>query len=314
MNRSTVYGISGNYDRVNFLTGGDMKLSNEARVGLLVTVSFTLFILTVAVLSNISVSRSGYTIHLYFSFLNDLRAGAPVKIGGGIKIGDVKEIVQSEEKTEVIVWIDNKYKLPKATSFAIFTTGLIGEKYINVIVPAMKSDEGFIADGEIRYGIDPASFDRMMQTFQSFMQDKDGGEILANIFKNSNKFVGNLNNVVDENRYDLKRTMLMAKGMVSDLSLQTNTLMTQLNILSKNAAELSEKNKEDISITLKNLSETTSSLNKITYRLENGRGTLGKLLTDEEVYNNLRDASVYARDLFKQLQKDPSNLFYGTKK
>jgi phospholipid/cholesterol/gamma-HCH transport system substrate-binding protein len=290
-----------------------MKLSNEARVGLLVTVSFTTFILTVALLANISLSRAGYTIHVYFSFLNDLRTGAAVKIGGGIKIGQVQEIKQSDEKTEVILWIDNKYKLPKSTSFAIFTTGLIGEKYINVIVPALITDEGFIADGEIRYGIDPASFDRMMQTFQSFMSDKDGGEILANIFKNSNRFVGNLNGMVDENRYDVKRTVLMAKSMMADLSVQTNTLMTQLNLLSKNAADLSERNKEDISLTLRNISETTSSMNKIAYRLENGRGTLGKLLTDEEVYNNIRDASIYARDLFKQLQKDPSNLLYGGK-
>lgn len=291
-----------------------MKISNEARVGLLVTISFTLFILTVALLANISVSRSGYTIRVYYSFLNDLRAGAPVKIGGGIKIGQVQEIRQSDEKTELVLWIDNKYRLPKSSTFAIFTTGLIGEKYINVIVPALKTEEGYIADGEIRYGIDPASFDKMMQTFQSFMQDKDGGEILANIFKNSNRFVGNLNNVVDENRYDLKRTVTMTKSLVSDLTVQTNTMMTQMNILSKNMADLSERNKEDVSITLRNLSETTSSLNKIVYRLENGRGTLGKLLTEEDVYNNLRDASVYARDLFKQLQKDPSNLFYGTKK
>lgn len=291
-----------------------MKISNEARVGLLVTISFTLFILTVALLANISVSRTGYTIRVYYSFLNDLRVGAPVKIGGGIKIGQVQEIKQSDEKTELILWIDKKYRLPKSTTFAIFTTGLIGEKYINVIVPALKTDEGYIADGEIRYGIDPASFDRMMQTFQSFMQDKDGGEILANIFKNSNRFVGNLNNVVDENRYDLKRTVLMAKGMIADMSVQTNTMMTQLNILTKNMADLSAKNKDDITITLKNLSETTASLNKIVYRLENGRGTLGKLLTEEDVYNNLKEASIYARDLFKQLEKDPSNLFYGNKK
>ncbi|MGL4368828.1 MAG: hypothetical protein ACRCUT_04045, partial [Spirochaetota bacterium] len=119
---------------------------------------------------------------------------------------------------------------------------------------------------------------------------------------------------VDENRYDVKRTVLMAKGMIADTTVQMNTLMTQLNMLTKNVADLSEKNKEDINITLKNLSETTTSLNKIVYRLENGRGTLGKLMTDEEVYNNIRDASIYAKDLFQQLQKDPSNLFYGTKK
>lgn len=291
-----------------------MKISNEARVGLLVTASFTLCIVMIALLANLNVSRSGYSIRVYYSFLNDLRAGAAVKIGGGIKVGQVKEIIQANDKTEVVLWIENRYRIPKASTFAIFTTGVIGEKYINVIIPAVKSDDAVYEDGAIAYGIDPASFDKMMQTFQSFMQNKDGGEILAQIFQNSNKFVGSLNGMVEENRYDVKRSILMAKGMIAETSVQMNTLMTQLNMLTKNAADLSERNKEEISITLKNLSETTASLNKIIYRLESGRGTLGKLLTDEEVYNNIRDASVYAKDLFQQLQKDPSNLFYGTKK
>ena len=291
-----------------------MKISNEARVGLLVTASFTLCILMVALLANLNVSRSGYSIRVYYSFLNDLRAGAAVKIGGGINVGQVKEIIQANDKTEVVLWIENRYRIPKASTFAIFTTGVIGEKYINVIIPAVKIDDAVFEDGAIAYGIDPASFDKMMQTFQSFMQNKDGGEILAQIFQNSNRFVGSLNGMVDENRYDVKRSILMAKGMIAETSVQMNTLMTQLNMLTKNAADLSERNKEEISITLKNLSETTASLNKIIYRLESGRGTLGKLLTDEEVYNNIRDASVYAKDLFLQLQKDPSNLFYGTKK
>lgn len=291
-----------------------MKISNEARVGLLVTASFTLCIVMIALLANLNVSRSGYSIRVYYSFLNDLRAGAAVKIGGGINVGQVKEIIQANDKTEVVLWIENRYRIPKASTFAIFTTGVIGEKYINVIIPAVKSDDAVYEDGAIAYGIDPASFDKMMQTFQSFMQNKDGGEILAQIFQNSNRFVGSLNGMVDENRYDVKRSILMAKGMIAETSVQMNTLMTQLNMLTKNAADLSERNKEEISITLKNLSETTASLNKIIYRLESGRGTLGKLLTDEEVYNNIRDASVYAKDLFLQLQKDPSNLFYGTKK
>ena len=268
----------------------------------------------IALLANFNVSRSGYSISVYYSFLNDLRTGAAVKIGGGINIGQVKEIRQSNEKTEVILWIQNTYKIPKSATFAIFTTGVIGEKYINVIIPSVKTDDAVLEDGAVVYGIDPASFDKMMQTFQSFMQNKDGGEVLAQIFQNSNRFVGNLNSMVDENRYDVKKSILMAKSVIADTSVQMNTLMTQLNLLTKNVADLSEKNKEEITITLKNLSETTSSLNKITYRLENGRGTLGKLLTDEEVYNNIRDASVYAKELFLQLQKDPSNLFYGTKK
>ncbi len=290
-----------------------MKISDEARVGLMVTISFTIFIVLIGLLAKINVSQSGYTLKIYFGFLNDLSVGAPVKIGGGIKIGYVDEIRQTGEQTEVLLWIEKKYRLAKSSTFAIFTSGLIGEKYINVIVPPVSDEEGFLANGDKKFGIDPASFDMMMQTFQGFMQDKSGGQILAEIFQNSNRFVENLNNMVEENRYDVKRSVSTFKLMIGTFSVQTRILIDQLNHFTRNMAELSEINKKDISITLRNLSETTEHLNKIIFRIENGRGTLGKLLSDEEVYNNIKDASIFAKDLFYSLRKDPSKLFFRQK-
>jgi len=290
-----------------------MKLNNEAKVGLMITVSFTIFIIFVALLAKINVSQSGYHLRLYFGFLNGLSINSPVKIAGGIKIGFVEEINQSGEKTEVTIWVDRKYNLLKTAKFAIFTTGLIGEKYINVFIPPSVNVDDFYQDGDKIYAIDPASFDQMMLTFQSFLQDESGSEMLADIFQNSKKFVENLNNISEENRYDIRKSVLAAKGTIILLSAKTQILMDQLNKLATNMAYLSEKNKEEISISLRNLSETTSNLNKIIFRLEKGRGTLGKLLVEEEVYENLKDASISAKDLFRSLKDDPSKLFFKQK-
>jgi phospholipid/cholesterol/gamma-HCH transport system substrate-binding protein len=291
-----------------------MKISNEAKVGLLITISFTLFIVLVGVLAKINVSQSGYNLKIYFGFLNDLREGAPVKIGGGIRIGRVDSIRQSGEKTEVNVWIDNRYRLIKSAQFAIFTTGLIGEKYINVFVPPSTDVSKFFSDGDKIFGLDPASFDQMMLTFQSFFQDKQGGQILAEIFQNSNKFVAGLNSMVDENKYDIKKSVVTTKAMMTTLNEETKSFMTQLNILTKNLSQLSERNKEDLSITLRNISEITSNLNKIITRIDGGRGALGKFIADEEIYNNLKDASLSAKHLFYSLDKDPSKLLFSPKK
>ncbi len=291
-----------------------MKLNNEARVGLLITISFTIFILVVGVLSKISVSRSGYNITLYFGFLNDLSVGAPVKIAGGIDIGKVTSIKQSDEKTEVNVWIKNKFKLVRETKFAIFTKGLIGSKYINVFVPPTRNSDDFIKDGDVIYGIDPPSFDQMMLIFQGFMQDQSGGELLAEIFQNSKQFIQNLNKISGENRKDIRQTVLSARTSIYRLSTQINRFMKELNRFTGNMSSLSEKNKEDVTVAIRNLSEISRDLNKIIHRLESGRGTLGKLMTDEEIYYNIKDASKSAKDLFRSLQQDPSKLFFRKKK
>jgi len=290
-----------------------MRLNNEAKVGIVIVVSFTFFIAIIALLAQISVSRSGYKLGIYFGFLNDLKVGAPVNIAGGIKIGQVTNIRQSGEKTEVTVWIDNRYRLIRNTKFAIFTQGIIGSKYINVFVPPSTVVDDFLKDGDRIYGIDPASFDQMMLVFQGFMQDKDGGEILADIFLNSREFVENLNLITRENRYDIRNSVLSAKASIVLFSQQMRIFMDQLNRFTANMTDLSERNKEDISITIRNLSEISSSLNKMVQRLEQGRGTMGKLLTDEEVYYNIKDASQSAKSLFNKLEQDPSKLFFKQK-
>ncbi len=289
-----------------------MKLNNEAKVGLMIIIGFTLFIVVVGMLAKINISQSGYTLRVYFSFLNDLRKGAPVKIAGGIKIGYVDSIKQSGEKTEVTVWIEKKYSLIKNSKFAIFTSGLIGEKYINVFVPPSTEVEDFLKEGDKIYGMDPASFDQMMMTFQAFMQDESGGQVLAEIFQNSKKFVVNLNKIADDNKYDIRKAIITAKEMVANLNYQSNIMMAHVNKLSKNLSDLSEKNKDDVSITLRNLSEISTNLNKIIFRIEKGRGTLGRLLNEEDIYNNLKDASRSAKDLFRELKQDPSKLLFRT--
>lgn len=290
-----------------------MRLNNEAKVGLMITLSFSIFIGLVALLAKINVASSGYQLSIYFGFLNDLQVGAPVNIAGGIKIGQVVEIKQSGEKTEVIVWIDNKYRLIKDTSFAIFTKGIIGSKYINVFVPPSNNVEDFLNDGDIVYGVDPPSFDQMMLIFQTFMHGENGGELLAEIFKNSKQFVENLNKISNENRGDLRQSVVSAKASIILFSQQMKIFMEELNRFTRNMSSLSEKNREEINITIRNMSEISSNLNTIIQRLEDGRGSLGKLMTDEEIYYNIKDASQSAKELFSQLKQDPSKLFFKPK-
>jgi phospholipid/cholesterol/gamma-HCH transport system substrate-binding protein len=290
-----------------------MKINNEAKVGLMVTLSFTIFVVLIAMLAKFNMSHSGYKLRVYCSYLNGLSANAPVKIAGGIKIGYVTDIMQSAENTEVVIWIDKKYNLLKTAKFAIFTTGLIGEKYVNVFIPSSSSVTEFFSDGDIVYGIDPANFDQMMLIFQSFMQDDSGGEMLAQIFQNSRNFIANLNKLTEDNKSDIRQTVIAAKSMITLLNERTNTLTAQLNKITADMAYISEKNKEEITISLRNLSELTQNLNKIVFRLEKGRGTLGKLLVEEEIYDNFRDASISAKLLFEELKKDPSRLLFKQK-
>jgi phospholipid/cholesterol/gamma-HCH transport system substrate-binding protein len=75
-----------------------------------------------------------YELTARFTNLGQLRAQAPVKIGG-VVIGQVAGIQLDPVKFDSIVTlsIDGRYKdLPADTSAGIFTSGLLGENYIGL--------------------------------------------------------------------------------------------------------------------------------------------------------------------------------------
>ncbi|CAD7731003.1 Intermembrane phospholipid transport system binding protein MlaD [Xanthomonas hydrangeae] len=77
---------------------------------------------------------SQYTLTARFSQIGQLRAQAPVKIGG-VTIGKVSDISLDPTKFDSVVTLslDDKYKdLPADTSAGIFTSGLLGESYIGL--------------------------------------------------------------------------------------------------------------------------------------------------------------------------------------
>ncbi|WP_355606062.1 outer membrane lipid asymmetry maintenance protein MlaD [Xanthomonas cannabis] len=77
---------------------------------------------------------SQYTLIARFSQIGQLRAQAPVKIGG-VTIGKVADISLDPTKFDSVVTLslDTKYKdLPADTSAGIFTSGLLGESYIGL--------------------------------------------------------------------------------------------------------------------------------------------------------------------------------------
>ncbi|WP_312369596.1 outer membrane lipid asymmetry maintenance protein MlaD [Stenotrophomonas sp.] len=75
-----------------------------------------------------------YVLKARFTQIGQLRAQAPVKVGG-VTIGQVADIQLDPVKYDSIVTLalDNKFKdLPADTSAGIFTSGLLGESYIGL--------------------------------------------------------------------------------------------------------------------------------------------------------------------------------------
>ncbi len=78
--------------------------------------------------------ESQYPLKARFSQIGQLKAQAPVRIGG-VTVGQVSDITLDPKTFESLVTLslDDTYKdLPADTSAGIFTNGLLGESYIGL--------------------------------------------------------------------------------------------------------------------------------------------------------------------------------------
>ena len=88
----------------------------------------------------------GYSVSATFSNISGISPGSSVRVGG-IKIGVVESLVLDSKTYQAIVKmrIGNDVKLPKDSSAAVQSTGLIGEKFL-AVEPG--GDDANLAEGD----------------------------------------------------------------------------------------------------------------------------------------------------------------------
>ncbi|MBR1619382.1 MCE family protein [bacterium] len=119
-----------------------MKFSSAFKVGLLTVIALCLLVGTVLKVKGRAFS-SADRIEIQFKDVNGLRAGAGVQMMG-LKVGQVEEItpVVKDENSYVkvrFVITNPDVDIPKASSFSIQSSGIIGELFLEITPPKIKT-------------------------------------------------------------------------------------------------------------------------------------------------------------------------------
>ncbi|GEM_PF-351349 len=103
-----------------------------------------------------------------------------------------------------------------------------------------------------------------------------------------------LGDIVAENRSDLRSLISNMRDLSEDLKKELPLMVANLNKLSSQLEEIVSENRQDLRKTLSNLSDITEKLRRSSQRLDNilstiesGKGTVGKLITDDELYESV---------------------------
>ena len=100
-----------------------------------------------------------------------------------------------------------------------------------------------------------------------------------------------------------------SSSLIKILNDNQNYINTTFNNFSDTSANLKSItdsiSKANISYTISELNKTVRGLNLIVSSIENGKGTLGKIVNDESLYESLMDASDELESLLSDLKNHP---------
>lgn len=308
-----------------------MKFTNETKLGIIVIICFIIFILAVSFLGKLKLSGEGYIIKVRFTFIGDLKIGAPVIFAGGIRIGKVVDIVPYKDQVEVILKLNEDFKLMKENEIVIYTQGLLGAKYVEI--NGYDGAGEYLKNGDTVTGVSPVSIDAMSikmakllkGVFGPTLTDEDVKKSFANLFNNAGDFTYNLNMLIKENRKNITYTVGNLKSLANTLDKNLSSVLKEIKNLSKDFGEISKENQKSIvqivnnleqsSKQLKNtiseLEESSKNLDDITSAIKNKKGTIGKLIYENELHNTALRTLKNLEKFADIVKKNPRSLFFG---
>jgi len=305
-----------------------IKLSKEIRAGIIFVVAAAVLIWGLMYLKGLELFRNRTIVYAVYDKVNGLVPANPVEIGG-MKVGQVKDLYFSKtQRGKIIVelYITNNYPIPKNSIARINNSDLLGGKEIEIVLGdskmILKNHDTLQAITEMTLGqeltqqLSPLkkktenlinSIDTVANLIQAVLSKENRENLTASIehvkdaLQNLAHTTYYLDTLVGSQRSHLANIIGNLESISSNLknnNQKINTILTNFSQISDSLAHA------QIPATIRQVNKAVGDIDLAVNKINNGKGTLGLLLNDSSLYNEVEKA---ARDLNLLLEDIKAN-------
>ena len=250
-----------------------------------------------------------------------LVASNPVTING-FKIGNVQKISLSDDGTNKLViklMVDNEVEFSKSSKAELYETGLIGGKAI-AIIPNYE-DSSIAESGDYLQGTIKPGLTELVNQKLTPLQEKLESAIL-----NADNVMLNINELLsDDTKTSLQQSILNFKNISESLYETTNNVnsiilknsnaiensLNNIESSSKNINEITQSVSDaNISDLILKLNSTVTNFNLALSKINNGNGSISKLLENDAIFNNLEKATSELEALINDIKANPNRYVH----
>ncbi len=297
-----------------------MKLTKEVKTGILAIGAILLLIFGYSFLKGTNLLDKNREFYVKYDNVEGLAQAAPVTING-LTVGKVQNISFANSKGGLVVkfTVESDFDFSKNSIVRIYSSGLLGGKNlgifpkydVNNIAKSGDTLRGDIEDGmltAVTKALGPlerkvnntlATVDTLLLSINAIVDErtrKNLKEAIENLNNTLNSFSGvseNLNYILSNNTGKLDNTFTNLDKTASNLSQLTDSL-----------AQL------ETGKLVSDLQNVVDKMDKIVAGVDNGDGSIGKLLKDDKLYENLEGASRQLEQLLQDVKLNPKRYVH----
>jgi phospholipid/cholesterol/gamma-HCH transport system substrate-binding protein len=313
-----------------------MKTTNETKVGVLAAVAITVLIVGYSFLKGNDVFSRENEFYAIYPRVDGLTVSKPVLVNG-YQIGRVSDLtLQADGRILVQFKVNPEYGIPKNTIAKLESTDLLGGK---AIVFELGNGSDMAADGDtlnanvkkdLMDQVEPVQkkAEQIISRMDSVLTSVNS-TLSPEFQRNFDRSFASIARTLET----LEKTTQTVDGLVTNQSSKISVIITNLESISTNLKNNSStitkivNNFDKISddVAKANFAQTITEANKavadlqvVINKVNSGNGTLGQLINDERMYNNLNNAAANLDKLIVDLKANPKryvsfSVFGGNK-
>lgn len=288
-------------------------LTKEVKIALVTIVGVVILFFGMNFLKGLNLFSSTDDYFIEFKDISGLSSSSPI-YADGYQVGTVKNVIYdytNTNPTKVVVAIDKAMRIPEGSSAEI-VSDMMGNVKVNLLLannPRSRIMPGQTIRGDVNNGA-MGQLSAMIPAVEAMLPKLDSILASVNALLADPALAQTLHNVetVTQNlttsSAELNKLMATMNHGVPTMMTKANRVLDNADVLTANLASL------DLASTKQQVDNTIASVQQLTNRLNSNDGTLGLLMNDPSLYNNLTSTMRDADSLLVNLRQHPKRYVH----
>lgn len=290
-----------------------IKVRNEIKIALVAVAGIVALFIGMNFLKGTNLFTGSKTYYFAFDDISGLTKSSPI-YASGYQVGLVKDIIfdySHKNKTKVIAEMDKQMEIPTGTT-AFISSDVLGNIKVTLNIAPNKGE--FIQEG----GLIPGSIDQgaMGEVMSMILPVKQMLPKLDSILLSLNQLLADpaiassVHNVQDMTA-NLTKTSRELNSVVAKLNREIPGVVTKTNrILDHSETFTANLSQVDVATTMRKVDEAMADVKAVTAKINSNEGTLGLLMRDPSLYNQINTTVRSADSLMVNIRQHPKRYVH----